>query len=400
MRGLSVRPVFASWLVLCPCSLLIFYLLPSLTQSSGATSEYCGSGCQATFRTCPAFTPNVPAPAAPKPVSNDGRCGMRYSSSTCKGNGDSQYCSIFGYVLTERLNPASWLMEVYRYCGSGDDFCAANRCQKEFSLCNDSVSSVSGLDAPTSHSTSTFVPSDAASCLASTRIITSVGTETSTLTVQADQITITARSILTLPGADRPTTITKPTTITLNPDPVTVTSTLAPVVITQTFSVTVTSTLVQSLTGMHAISYCWHPVRLTAGTGVILSRIAGGAFLSGFSHRFTIDATNANLPQHIVQPIVLCPNSTYTLSFNMRRTTSVGTISVFGSVQAGSGSLVQMAGGTVGSTLFAGAPNFATFSVPVGGDAVSGVIIIKAGFSGVTGAKEVYVDEVSLTKTS
>jgi hypothetical protein len=211
MRGLSVRPeLFASWLVVYPCSLLIFYLLPLLTQSSGATSEYCGSGCQTTFGTCPAFNPNAPAPAALKPVSNDGRCGMRYSSSTCKGNGDSQCCSIFGCVLTKRLNPASWLMEVYRYGGSGDDFCAANRCQKEYGLCNGPVSSVSGLDAPTSRSTSTFVSSDAASCLASTRIITSVGTETSTLTVQADQITITARSTLTLPGADRPTTCQPP----------------------------------------------------------------------------------------------------------------------------------------------------------------------------------------------
>jgi hypothetical protein len=59
-----------------------------------------------------------------------------------------------------------------------------------------------------------------------------------------------------------------------------------------------------------------------------------------------------------------------------------------------------MAGGTVGSTLFAGAPNLATLSVPVGSGAVSSVIIIEAGFSGVTGAKEVYIDEVSLTKTS
>jgi hypothetical protein len=59
-----------------------------------------------------------------------------------------------------------------------------------------------------------------------------------------------------------------------------------------------------------------------------------------------------------------------------------------------------MAGGTVGSTLFAGAPNLAALSVSVGSSAVSGVIIIEAGFSGVTGAKEVYVDEVSLTKTS
>jgi hypothetical protein len=149
---------------------------------------------------------------------------------------------------------------------------------------------------------------------------------------------------------------------------------------------------------LEASSLPWIP--LTAGTGVTLSRIAGDSSLSDFSHRFSINFINANLPQRIVQPTVLCQNSVYSFSFQMRRTTSVGTISLFGSVQAGSGALVQMTGGAVGSMLFASSPNIASLSVPVGTSALSGVIIIEAVLSGVTGAKEIYVEETSLAKVS
>jgi hypothetical protein len=56
-------------------------------------------------------------------------------------------------------------------------------------------------------------------------------------------------------------------------------------------------------------------------------------------------------PQRLVQPVLLCPNNTYSSTFTAVKKTSVGMISVFGSVQAGSGALVLMAGGIVGNSL-------------------------------------------------
>jgi hypothetical protein len=132
-------------------------------------------------------------------------------------------------------------------------------------------------------------------------------------------------------------------------------------------------------------------------------RVAGGSSLSGFAYKFSIDAANPNLPQRLIQPIILCPNSTYTMSFNSRKTTSVGTVSVVGGVQVGSGSLVQMAGGAVtGMVLYAVAPSIANLVVPAGTGAVSGVVVIEATFgpAATSGAKEVLIDEVVLVKVA
>jgi hypothetical protein len=49
---------------------------------------------------------------------------------------------------------------------------------------------------------------------------------------------------------------------------------------------------------------------------------------------------------------------------------------------------VQMAGGAVSSMLFTSSPNIASLSVPVGTSAVSGVVIIEASSSGVTGLRK------------
>ena len=89
------------------------------------------------------------------------------------------------------------------------------------------------------------------------------------------------------------------------------------------------------------------------------------------------------------------------MTFNARKTLSLGTVSVIGSVQAGSGSLVHMAGGTItNSILFAAVANIGSLVVPAGTGAVAGVIMIEATFgpAGTLGAKEVLIDEVVLMK--
>ncbi|KAH7079188.1 hypothetical protein BKA63DRAFT_601382 [Paraphoma chrysanthemicola] len=142
-------------------------------------------------------------------------------------------------------------------------------------------------------------------------------------------------------------------------------------------------------------------IQLSAGT-VSSGRALGGSGLSAYAYKFSIDATNPNLPQRLIQPVLLCPNSTYTLSFKALRKTSVGTISVVGSVQAGNGALVAMAGGVVSnSLLYGGVGSIASLSLPVGTGAVPGVLVLEATFgpSGTLGAKEVFVDEVVLART-
>jgi hypothetical protein len=152
------------------------------------------------------------------------------------------FSGTFPEKASRRTGPAN---TIDRYRGSGNDYCSASRCMKDYGICNDPVSSVSGSDAPTptSCSISTLSPCVVPSCIVPTRIITSVRTETSTLTVQADQVTVMSRSTLTLPGANRPTTIIRPTTITLSPDPVMNTTTSDPPAVTQTSSATVTVTI-------------------------------------------------------------------------------------------------------------------------------------------------------------
>lgn len=89
------------------------------------------------------------------------------------------------------------------------------------------------------------------------------------------------------------------------------------------------------------------------------------------------------------------------MSFNSRRTTSVGTISVIASVQAGTGAYVQMAGGTVTGTLtYAASAPIGNLVVPAGTGAVAGVVVIEVNYTGALGAKEVLVDDVTLTKVA
>jgi hypothetical protein len=142
----------------------------------------------------------------------------------------------------------------------------------------------------------------------------------------------------------------------------------------------------------------WIP--LSAGV-VTSGRVAGGSSLSGYAYKFSIDAANPNLPQRLIQPVSLCPNSTYSLKFNSRQSIATGTVSIVGSVQVGTSALLQLAGRAVtGTTLYAAASSTGNMVVPAGTGAVAGVLIIEATFgpSGVLGAKEAYIDEVTLIK--
>jgi len=86
------------------------------------------------------------------------------------------------------------------------------------------------------------------------------------------------------------------------------------------------------------------------------------------------------------------------MSFNSRQSTT-GSISVTGSVQVGTGALVQMAGGQVtGGLTYAAAGSVASLSVPAGQVPVAAVVIMEATFSGSLGAKEAYIDEVYLVR--
>lgn len=130
-------------------------------------------------------------------------------------------------------------------------------------------------------------------------------------------------------------------------------------------------------------------------------RVAGGSSLCGHADKFSIDAANPNLPQRLIQPVSLCPNSTYSLKFNSRQSIATETISIVGSVQVGTSGSLQMAGGTVtGTTLYVTAGSIGSLIVPAGTGALAGVLIIEANFgpSGVLGAKEAYIDEVTLIK--
>jgi hypothetical protein len=61
---------------------------------------------------------------------------------------------------------------------------------------------------------------------------------------------------------------------------------------------------------------------------------------------------------------------------------------------------MQMVGGAItNAALFAAVPSTGSLVLPAGTGAVAGVLVVEATFSGALGAKEVYIDEVVLTKT-
>ncbi|KAH8710167.1 hypothetical protein GQ44DRAFT_763117 [Phaeosphaeriaceae sp. PMI808] len=348
-----------------------------------------------------------------------------------------------------------------------------------------------------------------------------------TVRLLAEEITITAKTTLTLPREDRPTTITYPTTLTLTGDIIMVTATLIPLIVVNTTTLsltpfgqildhgnqrlTTTSTLsasaryetiyitststppaitrnrIVSVTSFATVTELSTPNGITTvvvvptfiqaqavpttvvstitvksistldpqiitftetisttqtktqvstvttnpallnvalglggapgNTVIIQSKMTAGTVTSGraiggltlnqglnilsYGYKFGIGLANPNLPQRIVQPILLCPGSTYALSFQARKNLSLDTVSVIGSVQTGGEGLVQMAGGAItGTLLYGGVPSIGNLAAPAGTGAVAGVIVIEATFgpAGTLGAKEVFIDEVVLTK--
>ncbi|KAK2749016.1 putative class III aminotransferase [Colletotrichum kahawae] len=80
----------------------------------GSGLDYCGTGCQQEFGTC--GTGNVGTDSVSGlPVSTDGSCGA--GGSTCRGNGDYQCCSQWGFCGNSAL-----------HCGTG--------CQSGYGICS------------------------------------------------------------------------------------------------------------------------------------------------------------------------------------------------------------------------------------------------------------------------
>ncbi|KAF2032285.1 hypothetical protein EK21DRAFT_87406 [Setomelanomma holmii] len=156
-------------------------------------------------------SPSANSGSASNPVSTDGRCGPSYGNQTCTDSAGGGCCSIWGY------------------CGDNFDFCRADRCQQDYGTCLPAGTTPSSYLLTRTINQATSCSVSGTTTLTSTLTLLSTSTlpqETVTLAVQA--ITVTALSTLTLPGADRPTTVFSPTTLTLAPDPVTITATSIP----------------------------------------------------------------------------------------------------------------------------------------------------------------------------
>ncbi|KAH7402807.1 hypothetical protein BKA66DRAFT_604346 [Pyrenochaeta sp. MPI-SDFR-AT-0127] len=329
------------------------------------------------------------------------------------------------------------------------EFCASNRCQNDFGLCSElpaisrsTVATFAGAGISTI--TKTMIAKETQTF---TQTVTLPrATVVSTLTKEGDQFTLTAWTTMTLPGENRLVTVTKTSVlpgITLLSTmtrsllaTVTTTSVLEAVTETVTelptevaallgglgatvdvnalggladlnlgLGIPAASPAVKCPTGSPVVNGGFEAAAiapwtlLSAGSGTF-GRAAGGASGSSNSYRFAIDATNPNLPQRLIQPVLLCPGSTYTLAAQTRRTLGVGTIVVTGGIQFGSGTFVQLVGSTVTSIGFTPAAFLTTLTVPSGKALVAGILVFEVTFYGATGAKEVFIDEVTLTRSA
>ena len=75
----------------------------------GATTAYCGTGCQSGFGTCTGLTPTTP----PTTPSGEERCGPDFQNRICANN---KCCS------------------AQQYCGTANDYCGPN-CRSAFGKC-------------------------------------------------------------------------------------------------------------------------------------------------------------------------------------------------------------------------------------------------------------------------
>lgn len=134
----------------------------------------------------------------------------------------------------------------------------------------------------------------------------------------------------------------------------------------------------------------WIPLRaLTSGDATI--SIVSGAL----SARLNGQQSN-NLSQRIVQSVVVCPGSKYTISFQAKRATTSG--SVGASAYIGN---ILVGGGTITSTSFTTAPNneSGSYTVPAGVNSV----IVRFEFTysdSNSAAREVQIDNVALVQVS
>jgi hypothetical protein len=236
--------------------------------------------------------------------------------------------------------------------------------------------------------------------------------------------TTLAGEVITVPTtlAGEVITVTVPTTLageivtvptTLAGEVVTVTATPLPastVTVTETSTTTATPTSpggfqCSATSGSNAImnpgfentlSGSW--VSFTSSPGDIAERQALGADGSSFSFRSRISSTNSNTPQRLLQSVSLCPGTTYRLTFQARRATTAGSISVIGYAGVAGTAASPLVGGLVSSSVFQSAPEIlGTITVPSGSAPVSALVYLDITFSGGTGsAKEVAIDNVNL----
>lgn len=123
--------------------------------------------------------------------------------------------------------------------------------------------------------------------------------------------------------------------------------------------------------------------------------VTGGASGTAKALRVRITATNANLPQRIVQAISVCPGTTYQFSGQNKRATTAGNISLIAFVVTSAGT-TQLAGGVVTAATWTAMPlaNSGTFTAM----STSALLYLEVTFTSGTGqAKEVDIDEIHLT---
>ncbi|KAF2812038.1 uncharacterized protein BDZ99DRAFT_474277 [Mytilinidion resinicola] len=146
----------------------------------------------------------------------------------------------------------------------------------------------------------------------------------------------------------------------------------------------------------------WMP--LPGGTDGYVERASPGTNYKGSDQawviRGRIDATNPNLNQTFVQSLILCPGTTYRLTFTARRNLYSGQSSLQAFLGAGPDAAVVVAtipvSGWTSDTMvtYTGSD----FAVPAGAQYSAGIVRFTIGFAQGTGyQKDTWVDNVKLT---
>ncbi|KAK6538415.1 hypothetical protein TWF694_011291 [Orbilia ellipsospora] len=230
-------------------------------------------------------------------------------------------------------------------------------------------------------------------------------TESTTIT---DSTTVTDLATVTdTTTISEPTTITDSTTVTDSTTITELTTITEPTTLTVRQTATESTTTTTTSTTSVAACPTGNPIvnggfeSFLPGTWSILSsgdgnyeRTNSAASSGSFAFRARIAATNANLPQRIIQAITICPGANYQVSFMARRATTAGNVAAALYIND-----TLLAGGTITASSFQPAPvvNGGIFSSTVN----SVIVRMEFTYSGGTNqAKEILVDDIVLTRLS